>query len=485
MTNSKMKALRILALLGCVSMAAQANVTLNGLFGDHMVLQRELPVSIFGTADPGEKVTVAFAGQQQAANAGQDGKWAVRLAAMKPTKQAAAMTVTGKNQLTLQDVVVGDVWVCSGQSNMDWRLAGSNRPDDVKDAAMPLVRQFNVPQGPSDQPRDEVKSTWVACSPESAPTFTAVGFYFARKIHRETGIPIGLIHSSWGGTLIEPWTAPEGLATIPEPMRAGTTLSFVPSAPAVLYNAMIHPLTRFPIKGALWYQGESNALFDANNSEEKYYNKMVALINGWRKVWNIGEFPFYYVQLVSFDQQDKTFGGPEQWPAVRMGQLRALAIPHTGMAVAIDLADPGNPKDIHPKNKLDVGERLARWALARDYGKKDLLCSGPLYKAMRVEGSKIRIAFDFTGTGLMVGKKNGYEPVIADPQEKLQCFTIAGEDRKWVPANAVIDGKTVVVSSPEVPKPVAVRYAFAQNPAGCNLYNKEGLPASPFRSDTW
>jgi sialate O-acetylesterase len=243
---------------------------------------------------------------------------------------------------------------------------------------------------------------------------------------------------------------------------------------------MIHPLVNFRIKGALWYQGESNG-----GEGDSYFFKKRALIGSWRHLWAEGDFPFYFVQLANFQKPNPDPAGGDGWARVRMAQSRCLTIPHTGMAVAIDLADADNPDDIHPKNKQDVGERLARWALAKDYGRKDVVCSGPLYKEMKVEGDRIRIVFDSTGSGLTAASKIGRAPILADPQGRLQGFAIAGEDRKWVWADATIDGASVLVASPAVPKPVAVRYAFTMNPAKANLYNKDGLPASPFRTDDW
>ena len=248
---------------------------------------------------------------------------------------------------------------------------------------------------------------------------------------------------------------------------------------------MINPLVRYGIKGALWYQGENNG-----NEGDSYFQKKRALIGGWRKAWDIGDFPFYFVQLCSFSgypgtKPNESPVGGEGWAALRMAQLKTLAIPKTGMAVSIDLADIGNHGNIHPTNKKDVGERLALWSLAKDYGKKDLVSSGPLYKAMKIEEGKIRITFDSVGSGLTAATKKGYDPMVKDPSGLLKKFAIAGEDKKWVWADAVIEGATVVVSSPSVPKPVAVRYAFSWDPDGCNLYNLEGLPASPFRTDEW
>jgi sialate O-acetylesterase len=522
------------------TMSTYADVTLNGVFAEHMVLQRDMPVAVYGTAEPGEQVTIAFAGQSKSATAGKDGAWSVKLDAMKVSAVPAAMTVSGKNKLTLNDILVGDVWVCSGQSNMEWVLGACNRPEDLKQANFPLIRLFQIRGVVSPNLRTEVSCfPWAPCTPQSVENFPAVGFYFGRKVHQETGIPLGLIRSAQGGTAIEPWTPYAGLALIPElakdketldqqlktylekltgmqpkfdayltqarkALSSNAELPAPPEFPAYpisnnapqgwncLYNGYIHPLTRFAIKGVLWYQGESNCY-----NADTYFQKQRALIGGWRKAWNQGDFPFYFVQLANYGNPDTIAGADDGgWAKLRMAQLKSLAITNTGMAVAIELADIGNPNDVHAKNKKDVGERLSLWALAKDYGKKNLVYSGPLYKSMKIEGSKIRITFDSVGSGLTVATKKGYDPMVKEPQGSLKKFAIAGEDpsspggsavasRKWVWAEAVIDGKTVVVSSPSVPKPVAVRYAFASNPDGCNLYNNEGLPASPFRTDAW
>lgn len=497
-----MKKSSVLTALLFAAAPARADVTLNALFDDHMVLQRDIPVSIHGAAEPGEKVSVAFAGQSKSATADQDGRWSVRLDAMKACTKPAVMTVSGRSTRTINDVVVGDVWVCSGQSNMDFTpgaYSGPNdpKPYDEKDFDFPLLRQFHVINEPSMRPATDVKvnrgngtseedAAWLPCKPTTGTRFTAVGLYFGRKLQQETGIPIGLLKSAWNGTRIEPWISPDGLAAVPE-LPAVTDLPAeyksdggYPSTWHCLYYGKIHPLTRYGIKGAIWYQGESNG-----DEDETYYQKMRALIGGWRKAWGVGEFPFYFVQLSGRMQlSDKPEGG-DGWARIRMAQLKSLAIPHTGMAVAMDLADVRDPGDIHPKNKRDVGERLALWALAKDYGKTDLVYSGPLYKGMKIEGGRIRLAFDSVGSGLTVATKKGFAPTVKDPQGKLQHFAIAGDDKKWVWGNAVIDGATVVVSSPEVPKPVAVRYAYTMSGDNCNLYNNEGLPASPFRNDNW
>jgi sialate O-acetylesterase len=285
---------------------------------------------------------------------------------------------------------------------------------------------------------------------------------------------------------VEKWVADAHAALgepgheIPSPPQLPNNPGTDAGLPTTLYNGMIHPVEHFAIKGALWYQGESNG-----GEGDEYYHKMCALVGGWRKVWNQGDFPFYFVQLANFQRRNTNPAGGDGWAKVRMAQSNSLQIPHTGMAVAIDLANADNPEDIHPRNKFDVGERLALWALRNDYGKTEIVPSGPLYRSMEVEGGRIRMSFDYVGHGLMVGNKEGRKPTVEVPQGKLKQFAVAGADKAWHWADALIDGDTVVVSSSDVPKPVAARYAFSMNPDGCNLYNKDGLPAVPFRTDAW
>jgi sialate O-acetylesterase len=249
---------------------------------------------------------------------------------------------------------------------------------------------------------------------------------------------------------------------------------------SVMYNAMIHPIVEMSIKGALWYQGESNG-----GEGESYFHKKQALIGGWRKNFAQGDFPFYFVQLANFQSPGTDPAGGSGWARLREAQMKTLTVPNTGMAVIIDNAPLAEAKDIHPKNKYDVGLRLAQWALAKDYGQKNVVASGPLFKALKIEGGKAHVTFDYPGAGLMVAKKEGRNPATEAKEEKLKRFAVAGEDKKWFWADAVIEGNAVVVSSPDVKAPVAVRYAFEMNPDGANLYNREGLPASPFRTDNW
>ena len=503
------------------ALLADADVRTAKIFSDHMVMQREMAVPVWGWADPGEKVTVEFAGQKVTTTADTAGKWMLRLAVLKVNALPQELVVRGRNTVKISDVLVGDVWLGSGQSNMEFAMRDvENASVEIAGAEKPLIRLFTVPRLQKNQMVDDVDSQWTICSPETVKDFSAVLYLFGRELNTETKIPIGLIHSSVGGTRIELWTAPEGLEHVPEfadkakgiedaekhyreqilpktlpvleawitktkaALANGERVPLTPDWPnhpglefGGLYVGMIHPIVPFGIRGVVWYQGEWNG-----GENDIYVKRMQALIAGWRKVWARPDLPFYYVQLARMPQKDTPPWKGDGLTPTREAQRRSLAIPHTGMAVIIDL--PGS-SGWHPPNKQDVAKRLSLWALRNEYGRKDLVCSGPLYSGMTVEGSRIRLTFDHTGSGLMVGTKNGLEPVKPAPDQPLNSFAMAGADRKWVLADAVIDGATVVVSSPEVPKPAAVRYAYCQDPEGANLYNKEGLPASPFRTDEW
>jgi len=463
-----MRHVRLLGLLGLLclglvvgpaeTLGQEAKPFVHSLFGDHMVLQRDMKAPIWGWAKPGEKVTVEMAGKSGTAAADKDGRWEVRLGPFE-AGGPHTLKISGPQAVTIQDVLVGDVWLCSGQSNMEWGMTGSDTGDDIPKADFPKIRQTR-PGG-----------NWTVCTPESAAGFKAVGFYFARAVQRETGVPIGLVNNAVGGSRIEPWVDPASVASATEVRPA------LEGGKSSLFIAKTLPLVPYALRGMLWYQGESNG-----NEGASYLHKLQVLIGGWRKLWGQGDFPLYVVQLPNFQQANDNPAGGDGWAKIREAQLKALAIPNTGVIITIDVGDPGN---IHPKNKFDVGERLARWAVAKDYGKKGLVYSGPLYKGMKVEGNKVRISFDHVGSGLMVGKKEGRRPTEEVKDGQLKRFAVAGADKKWVWADAVIEKDTVVVSSPDVPNPVAVRYAFSGNPEGCNLYNKEGLPASPFRTDDW
>ena len=515
----------------CAVGSAWGEVQLPALFSDNMVLQRDRPISVWGWAAPGERVLVQLADAtaistnvvQTRVTADGRGEWQAKLPARKDG-EGLTLTVSGNHTvkpLTLKNLIFGDVWICSGQSNMEFTLGGAGNPDDVKTADFSKIRCVKISHLPSrlpevDFPRKGV-SGWQLATPQSAGRFTAVGFLFAREIWQQTGVPIGIIDDNWGGTRIEAWMTPVGLAHIRELDKLKASMKKQQSLASkqltamadwataaryslaenrvpphqvdlqalwscgaedmALYNGMINPLLRFPIKGVLWYQGEANG-----DEDDIYYHKMRALIGGWRALWQQGDFPFYYVLLANWLQATNDPAGGDAWSKVRCAQTKALSIPNTGMASALDIGEAGN---IHPRDKVDVGKRLALWALLRDYGKTGIVPSGPIFKAMKIEGNKICLSFDYVGAGLMVGKKDGAIPTVEVKDGKLARFAIAGDDKQWVWADAVIIGDTVLVSSDKVAHPVAVRYAFSMNPAGANLYNKNGLPATPFRTDTW
>lgn len=476
----------VIVLLG--AFPARADVTLSKMFSDHAVLQRDLPVPVWGTAEPGEQVTVQLGDAKATTTADAQGKWSVRLPPVKLNAVGQELTAAGKNAVTVKDVLVGDVWLCGGQSNMELALKECAAKEDIAAADFPAIRCLMTTNKPSRRkPPADVVGAWAVCTPANAPAFTGTGFYFARRVHRETGVPIGLVDVSFGGTQIEASIAPEGFELEPwlkqQPSYAGSLAQPDHIALEAVFNSKVKPVAPYGIKGALWYQGEWNG------GDTAYYRKMRALIGGWRKVWNQGDFPFYFVQLPSAWFHDHLGAPPTGEPdgedgiglaITRMEQLKSLRIANTGMAVALDIGG-----GIHPVNKFDVGERLARWALRDLYGQKDLVVSGPLYREMTIEGNKIRLKFDHVGSGLMVGRKAARAPVVEIKDGTLRPFAIAGDDQQWFWADAVIDGADVMVSSPAVTAPVAVRYAYSCAPKEHNLYNKEGLPAAAFRTDEW
>lgn len=444
---------------------ARADVKLPRIFGDGMVLQQQAQVAVWGWADKGEDVSVSLGGASIAGKADDSGRWSVKLqtpAAGGPHE----LRIKGKNELVLKDVLVGEVWICSGQSNMEWTVAISLLPEVERETAYhPQIRMIKVSHNPAEKPVDDIQGNWQVCSPQTVSNFSAVGYFFARHLQLELGVPVGMINTSWGGTLCEAWTSREKLAAdeaFSEILKRAE--KFQPGNPnqaAVLFNGMLHPLVPFGIRGAIWYQGESNV-----SRAAQYHKLFPAMITDWRARFGQGDFPFLFVQIAPFNYGGENVTLPELWDA----QLKTLALPNTGMCVTTDITDL---RDIHPKNKQDVGRRLALWALARTYGKTDRAHSGPLYESMQVDGGKIRVKFKHAQSGLVArGAKDG----------KLSHFRIAGEDQKFVDAQAVIDGQTVVVSSEQVANPIAVRFAW-HGLAEPNFFNGAGLPASPFRSD--
>jgi sialate O-acetylesterase len=457
------------------------------IVGDNMVLQCEMPVPIWGWAAPRAAVAVSFAGQDKRTEADDKGCWTVVLDPLSVSHVPADMVIaSGRDTITLTNVLVGEVWLCSGQSNMFIPVCrhGNLRPvpnfeHQLAAANYPEIRMCKVPTMKSSRPASDADVDWVVCSPETLEKvrFSAVGYFFGRELHRELNAPIGLIDSSWGGSRIELWTPPEGFDAVPSltqfaqaarGVQEGVTVDGV--APSVNYYGMIHPLVPFALRGAIWYQGESNC--DINDGLA-YFDKMNALISGWRMVWGQGDFPFYYVQLppCTYTARQRSKGlpqDPDSLPLFREAQTRCLSLSNTGMVVTTDLVD--DVHDIHPPFKQDVGKRLALWALSHDYGRADLVFSGPLYKGNAPRGSEVVISFDHIGSGLI--SRNG---------KPLSHFELAGEDGNFVPADAVIDGDSVIVSSPQVQRPARVRFAWSEV-AQPNLFNREGLPAGPFRA---
>ncbi|MCY2924342.1 MAG: sialate O-acetylesterase [Planctomycetota bacterium] len=474
----------LVAWVAAMAAPSAGAVTLPNIIGSNMVLQAGVALPIWGWADPGEEVTVSFAGQAKTATARADGKWMVVLDKVPTSDKPQKMIVKGADEIVLDNVLVGEVWVGSGQSNMEMAVGGSK--DGAAEAAAaqyPTMRLFLVPLTVAQAPADDVQGKWVECSPSTVGNFSAALYYFGRRLHSDLKVPVGLIASSWGGTLIEPWTPLAALEAQPEfkalADQAKTAAASEPvatapgkrirqgggdnQAPTVLFNGMIHPIVPFAIRGAIWYQGESNVLWECDGP--LYAARMKALISGWRKAWGQGEFPFFFVQLAPWSGY-KDGELPKVWQA----QGECLKIRNTGMAVITDVT--GDVGNIHPPDKQSVGTRLALWALAKTYGHKDVVYSGPLCKGMTVMGPKAVLSFDYAD-GLKV--REG---------EELTEFQLAGADKKFVPAKAVVQGDKVVVTAPGITRPVAVRFGWhkAANPSLCN---GAGLPASPFRTDAW
>ncbi len=491
-----MRAINWFAALGAMLLlgpsAARADVKLPGLISENMVIQQKAPVHLWGWADEGETVTVRFVGREASTTA-RNGRWAVTL---KPAPSAGGpftLTIAGKNTITLNNVLVGEVWVCSGQSNMEWPLSASFEPQThIAAATNPQIRLLTVPKVRSGAPRDDVAANWQECTPQTVADFSAVGYFFGRDLHKALKVPIGLIDSSWGGTPAEAWTraavleghpdlrsltgsyrrALSGYYTArlnhaaavakakaenqPAPREPGR-----PWKPGELYNGMIAPLLPYRIRGVIWYQGESNA-----GRAAQYRTLFPAMIQNWRDDWNIGTFPFLAVQLAPFMaiQPQPT---ESSWAALREAQLHAAKVlPKVGLAV---ITDVGEENDIHPRKKEPVGARLALAARKLAYN-ENIVHSGPVYRSMRVVGDRAVLSFDHVGGGL---EARG---------DKLTGFAVLGPDNQWVWADAKINGNTVEVSAPGVSRPVAVRYGWANYPV-VNLWNKDGLPATPFRTD--
>jgi len=493
---------------------ARAEVAPAPLFSDHAVVQRDRPVPVWGRAAPGENVTVTFAGQSRSGLTASDGRWVVLLDPLPASTQGADLTIAGKNTIVLHDIVVGEVWLCSGQSNMEFHVDRAlNAAREIAAANFPLLRHVTIARAVAEAPSDDAKTSgWLAATPESAGQFTAVGYFFARDLFQKLGVPIGIVHSSWGGTPVEAWMSPAALASDPKfaivRERWEKTLADFPAAkaafearfvewtaadaaarargepahaaflkqhpreraprgpgdswtPAGLFNGMINPLVPYALRGVLWYQGESNA-----ERAHEYHALFAAMITAWRGHFGQGDFPFFWVSLANYKVPGDATG--RTYACLREAQTQTLALPNTGQALAIDI---GDPNDIHPTNKQDAGRRLARLAENRVYG-ITLDDIGPVFVSATREGAAMRVRFTNVSSGLLAHDK---------PPQSLE---LAGADRVFHPAGGKIERDTLVVSAPDVKEPIAVRYAWTNAPEA-NLYNGAGLPAGPFRSDDW
>ena len=495
----KMRGTVMLLCLGWLAPSARANVKPHALCTEGMILQQKEPAQIWGTADNGEAVVVTFRGATARAEADANGKWHVTL----PAGAAGGpfeMTIKGNNTINFKNVLVGEVWICSGQSNMEWRLGGSNKTDKAYASSAPhnpMLRYFDVRRNPRATPQSETGGKWVDADPKTVNGFTAVGYFFGRNLQDDLKVPVGLIHTSWGGTRIEAWMNPAVLDAVGVKEKAPDKVN--PNTASALYNGMIHPLLNYRVKGAIWYQGESNT-----GQAYKYRTLFPAMIESWRADWKNPNLAFYFVQLAPFSPIAKT-PGESNWAVLREGQGMALRLKNTGQAVITDF---GNEYNIHPTPKRPVGDRLALAARARTYGEK-IVASGPTIQSVDFLGNKAVVTFANVGSGLeskelvlaskqkiRVKGKNGEKA-----QEKelpggewrvkegstgapLIGFTVCGADKVFHPATAQIAGDTVIVTSPQVSAPIAVRFGWADHPL-CNLFNREGLPASPFRTDTF
>lgn len=466
---------RIFILLTCLvagnSVILSQNMELPAIFTDNMVLQQRSEVPIWGKATPFEKIKVKTSWNNTVYETMVDdaGKWKLYVNT-PPAGGPYQVSISSKrSNIAFKNVLIGEVWMCSGQSNMEMPVAGWGKVDnfeqEVDQANYPQIRLFQTTQTSSSQPLDQLLKPgkgWEICSPSTIGEFSALAYFFGRDLHQHLQVPIGLIHSSWGGTPVEAWTSAEALTETTDSHAISAAPDGQGSHSAVLYNAlynaMIHPFIPYAIRGVIWNQGEANSV-----RPEQYKTLFPLLILDWRKQWG-QDFPFYYTQLANYNAPSN-----EYWPELREAQLEGLKLKDTGMAVTIDI---GNPNDVHPKNKQTVGLRLALWAIAHTYH-ENLIASGPVFESCTIERHQIRLRFKYAEQGLQ-----------AHGETPLKGFTVAGPDKKFYTATAIIEGNEILVSAPEVKYPLAVRYAWENAPV-CNLYNSAGLPASPFRTDSW
>lgn len=512
-----------------------AEVKLNALFSDHMVVQRKTKIPVWGWADPMEKISIETSwGVKASTITKMDSTWNVKIKTPK-AGGPYQITVKGKNTIIINDILSGEVWLCGGQSNMDHHLSTyikdarepQYRPlvefirSEIATANDPMLRTMIVPHKTSiDRKITNFEAEWLSVNPEETGKFSATGYFFAKELRKKLNIPIGIIECARGATRIQPWISEDTYMSdekmksyfLEEHQKAHKKMVIMDAEgyvdtkyqkalekweengkqglkprptphptkditiPATYYNGMVYSIIPYAIKGAIWYQGESNSGYMTDQYEE-YFS---TLINSWRTDWNQGNFPFYWAQLSAFRQPKDEPLDQCGWASINDYQRRTLKVKNTGMAVTYDI---GEAEDIHPHNKMDVGKRLSLWALKNEYNFKKVICSGPLYKSHKIKDGKIEIKFSHVGSGLMVGKKVLLEDTVP-VDEPLKRFQIAGKDRNWKWAMAeIISKNTIIVSHPDIPEPTVVRYAWSDNPEGANLYNKEGLPASVFTTE--
>ena len=509
--SMKAKTTLLTAGLALSALTALADPKLPNIFGDYMVLQQKRANPVWGSADPGEKITVVIGQQNRHATADQQGNWKVKLNPL-PAGGPYKMVIKGKSTVTFNDVLVGEVWVCSGQSNMQWPVSNSFNPDlESLTAKYPRIRIISVPQVGTQEPQSNFNGKWEAVNPDNVQSFSAVGYFFGRTLHQALDVPIGLIDNAWGGSAAEAWVRKDVLAAdkryqplldqwaetektfdfaklqanyhkqraawqeksqaarkagkpAPRAPRAPRNILAGQHRPANLYNGVLKPIIGYGIQGVIWYQGESNA-----SRAEQYGHLFPLMIKHWRDEWQQGDFSFYWVQLADFRAEVES-PADSDWAELREAQTKSLSLPNTGQAVITDI---GEGRDIHPRDKQNVAQRLTRHALAKNYGLK-IAHESPSFKSMEIKGNKAIIKFDHVSTGL-----------YAFDTRDVRGFTIAGKDKKFHWATAQIAGRdTVIVSSEAVKTPVAVRYNWADNPIG-NLTTRDPLPANSFRTDDW
>jgi sialate O-acetylesterase len=444
-----------------------AEVRLPAVLSSNMVLQQQSKVKLWGWSAPAEMVyvTTSWDNKTDSVKATRDANWQL-FVQTPPAGGPYTITFKGQNTITLEDVMIGEVWVCSGQSNMEMNEQWGALPDikaELPTCANKNIRFFYIPKTTSATPQDDCHASWSLCDSNTLKTFSAVGYFFGKKLNTELNVPIGLINANWGGTPAEVWTPAESINNDAELKSAAEKIKpadWWPYAPGLTFNGMLAPITNFSISGAIWYQGEGNT---ANAST--YAKLLTTMIDSWRKAWN-KNIPFYYVQIAPFTYGKDNFNGS----IIREQQTKAMAHENVGMVVVSDVT--GDTTDIHPKNKHDVGYRLANWALAETYHKNDIIYKSPVYRSIDIQKDKAIIFFDNTQTGLMAKDKN------------ITALFIAGADKIFYPAMAKIEGEKLIVWSKDVPQPAAVRFSFTNAGVG-NLFSKEGLPVAPFRTDDW